>query len=172
MFDLSPVKILVILVVALVVLGPDKLPNLARQIGAAWGQLRRWRERLEEEVRGSFPDLPSAGTLTQAVRSPLSFLERLADEHEATVAPADAPRGEATGHLEVGGGDVGEPDVGERDVGVEQAEISANGAEELSSKGVEALGGIGPVGQGAGVFGASRGPRGFLPPVPDDPTMN
>ena len=34
---LSPAKLLVILVVALVVLGPDKLPRVAKQIGATVG---------------------------------------------------------------------------------------------------------------------------------------
>jgi Sec-independent protein translocase protein TatA len=78
---LSPAKILVILVVALIVLGPDKLPKVAKQIGGLWGDFRRFRERLESDVRGSFPDLPSTETITQAVRSPLSFLDNLADSH-------------------------------------------------------------------------------------------
>lgn len=37
---LSPAKLLVILVIALVVLGPDKLPKVARQIGGLWGDFR------------------------------------------------------------------------------------------------------------------------------------
>ena len=80
MFLLSPAKLLVILVVALVVLGPDKLPKVAKQLGSLWADIRRYREKLESEVRGSFPDLPSADTFTQAVRSPLTFLESLADD--------------------------------------------------------------------------------------------
>lgn len=82
MLNLDPGKVLVVLVVALVVLGPDKLPRAARQLGAAWNQLRRWRARLEDEVRGTFPDLPQASTIGEAVRSPLRFLDRLADEHD------------------------------------------------------------------------------------------
>ncbi|HEY5096719.1 MAG TPA: twin-arginine translocase TatA/TatE family subunit [Acidimicrobiales bacterium] len=80
---LSPAKLLVILVVALIVLGPDKLPKMAKQIGGLWGDFRRFRERLESDVRGSFPDLPSTETITQAVRSPLSFLDNLAESHSA-----------------------------------------------------------------------------------------
>ena len=78
---LSPAKLLVILVVALVVLGPDKLPKVARQIGSLWGDFRKFRERLESDVRNNFPDLPSTETITHAVRSPLSFLDTLADSH-------------------------------------------------------------------------------------------
>jgi len=78
---LSPAKVLVILVVALVVLGPDKLPKVARQIGSLWSDFRRFRQRLESDVRGSFPDLPSPERIAQAVRSPISFLDDLADTH-------------------------------------------------------------------------------------------
>lgn len=81
MVFLSPAKVLVILVVALLVLGPDKLPKVARQIGGLWGDFRRWRQRFESDVRGSFPDLPSTDQIAQAVRSPLTFLDTLADAH-------------------------------------------------------------------------------------------
>ncbi len=82
MLSLSPAKLLVILVIALIVLGPEKLPQVARQIGAAWHDLRQWRTRIESEVRGAFPDLPPTHEVATIVRSPLAFLDRLADEHE------------------------------------------------------------------------------------------
>ncbi len=82
MLSLSPAKLLVILVIAMIVLGPEKLPGVARQLGAAWGDIRRWRTRLENEVRDVFPDLPATHEVAQVVRSPLAFLDRLADEHE------------------------------------------------------------------------------------------
>src|SRR5580700_10354328 len=88
---ISPAKLLVVLVVALIVLGPDKLPHLARQLGAAWGDLRRFRTRLESDVRGAFPDLPPTHEVAQAVRSPLAFLDRLADEHEKSLTSGTAP---------------------------------------------------------------------------------
>jgi sec-independent protein translocase protein TatB len=84
---LSPAKLLVILVIALVVLGPDKLPRVAKQIGGLWSDFRKFRDRLESEVRGNFPDLPSSNTITQAVRSPLSFLGNLAETPNAEKEP-------------------------------------------------------------------------------------
>lgn len=98
MLFLSPAKLLIILVIALVVLGPDKLPKMAKQIGSLWGDFRRFREKLESEVRGNLPDLPSTDTITQAVRSPLSFLDRLADAHSgendtaSVLSAADPPQ--------------------------------------------------------------------------------
>jgi sec-independent protein translocase protein TatB len=84
MILLSPPKLLVILVIALIVLGPDKLPSTARRIGALWSDVKRWRAHLEGEVRASFPDLPSTTEIARAVRSPISMLDRLADEHGAS----------------------------------------------------------------------------------------
>jgi sec-independent protein translocase protein TatB len=90
MFLLSPAKLMVVLVVALVVLGPDKLPKVAKQLGTLWGDFRKFREKLESEVRSAIPDLPSADTITQAALSPLTFLDSLAgeDDDERAVAPA------------------------------------------------------------------------------------
>lgn len=143
MFDLSPVKILIVLVVALIVLGPDKLPSMARQIGAAWADLRRWRERLEHEVRGSFPDLPSTAAISEAVRSPLSFLDRLADEHGQPPAADDTA---------VGAGPPGAP-------------VPGQAAEDTTP--VES-----PAWDPAEAVWAAEGGRGHLPQPPDDPSMN
>src|SRR5579875_1309107 len=112
MLSLSPAKILVVLVVALVVLGPEKLPEVARQMGAAWGDLRRLRHRLESEVRDVFPDLPPTHEVAQAVRSPLAFLDRLADEHErGTAANGQVTVAEQATGPPAGAGDAPVPDV-------------------------------------------------------------
>ena len=83
MILLSPPKLLMILAIALIVLGPDKLPSAARRVGALWSDFTRWRTQLESEVRSTFPDLPSTTEIARAVRSPLTLLDRLADEHGA-----------------------------------------------------------------------------------------
>src|SRR6201997_5697483 len=54
MFDIGFSEVLLIFVLALVVLGPEKLPRVAAQvgrwIGRARGMARQFREQLEEEV--------------------------------------------------------------------------------------------------------------------------
>jgi Sec-independent protein translocase protein TatA len=87
---LSPAKVIIILVVALAVLGPEALPRAARQIGGLWADLKRLRRSLETEVRDSFPDLPSTETITRAVRSPLSLLDHLSGEGAPDLGPAEA----------------------------------------------------------------------------------
>ncbi|HUZ20032.1 MAG TPA: twin-arginine translocase TatA/TatE family subunit [Acidimicrobiales bacterium] len=55
--SLDPAKLFVILVVALIVLGPERLPRAARQLGAAWRELTRIREQVADEVRQAIPDV-------------------------------------------------------------------------------------------------------------------
>src|ERR1700749_3193397 len=54
MFDFGFSEILLVFVLALIVLGPEKLPRVASQvgrwIGRARGMARQFREQLEEEV--------------------------------------------------------------------------------------------------------------------------
>jgi Tat protein translocase TatB subunit len=58
---LNPVHLLVVLVVALVVLGPERLPDAARQLARALGQLRGWSVSLESQFRDAL-DLDDGGT--------------------------------------------------------------------------------------------------------------
>jgi TatA/E family protein of Tat protein translocase len=152
---LSPAKLLVVLLVAIIVLGPDKLPKVARQIGSLWGDFRRLRERLETDVRGNFPDLPSTEKISQAVRSPITFLDSLADTHDAG-NEANRP-----------------PPPGERPSDPLGDGVQAPGAANQSN-------GMVVAGETASIPGVSvsdpmgtvHAVRGGVGPVPDDPSMN
>lgn len=50
--NVGPAEILVILVVALLVFGPEKLPEIGRQVGRAVRDLRRMQASFRDEVRG------------------------------------------------------------------------------------------------------------------------
>jgi TatA/E family protein of Tat protein translocase len=148
---LSPAKVLVILVVVLVVLGPDKLPKVARQIGGLWGDFRKLRQRLESEVRGTFPDMPSTDRITQAVRSPISFLDTLADEHAEEVVAGGTNGAE---HSDPGGGaERASPDA----AAAESVRPTPNGAASPASSDDAVV---------------HRVRRTGLGEVPDDPGMN
>jgi Tat protein translocase TatB subunit len=50
-------EVLVVLVVALLVLGPQKLPEAGRQLGKALAELRRWSSDLQGELHDALqPD--------------------------------------------------------------------------------------------------------------------
>lgn len=73
MFNVGTAELLVIMLVALLVLGPNKLPEAARQVGRVLGQLRRlsagfqaeMRDALREPIEGS----PRSGSPTTPARS-------------------------------------------------------------------------------------------------------
>lgn len=58
MFNLSGSEIVIILLLALVILVPDKLPDFMRKAGRTWGELRRMSNSFQDEVRKGF-DEPS-----------------------------------------------------------------------------------------------------------------
>jgi Sec-independent protein translocase protein TatA len=85
MFNLDPGKLLIIAVVAVILLGPDKLPQVARQAGAMWRTFTEFRRRMESEVRGTLPDLPSSAEIARMTRSPTALLNRLSTMGEPGV---------------------------------------------------------------------------------------
>lgn len=63
--SLGPLEIVVILVVALLVFGPNKLPEVGRQVGRAMRELRHFQETMRAElhdVMQSMDDSPPVGT--------------------------------------------------------------------------------------------------------------
>ncbi|HEX8769453.1 MAG TPA: Sec-independent protein translocase protein TatB [Acidimicrobiales bacterium] len=88
--SLGPLEILVIMVVALIVLGPERLPKAARQIGKAVAEVRHWSSGIQDEVKDAFntdvePDLPSAAPPVAAAPPGPYYPDPL------KVLPADVP---------------------------------------------------------------------------------
>ena len=55
--SLGPAEIMVILVVALIVLGPKRLPEAGRQVGKALAEVRKWSQGFQNEIRSAIePD--------------------------------------------------------------------------------------------------------------------
>jgi TatA/E family protein of Tat protein translocase len=91
-FNLDPGKLLIIGVVAILVLGPDKVPRVARDVGGAWRSFSQFRQRMEAEVRSTIPDLPSSEHLTRLARSPAALFEHLGSMDASTrVVPPTSP---------------------------------------------------------------------------------
>lgn len=102
MLDLSPAKLLIVFIVVVVLLGPNRLPEVARQLGAGWQRLRDFHQRVDQEIRKSIPDLPSSQDLARLARSPVSLLNELVPmpsvdpltvDRDAPKADPSAPEG-------------------------------------------------------------------------------
>lgn len=85
MFNIGGGELLVILLVALLVLGPDKLPEAARKMGNVTAELRRMSSGFQRELREAMvdPTETAARERGRAVTSP--------PPSAATTSPPDAP---------------------------------------------------------------------------------
>lgn len=77
MFGLGMQEILLILVVALVVIGPKRLPDIARALGKAMREFRHATDDLRQNLDINTPDLESKPNRRQAQPPP----------HESRVEP-------------------------------------------------------------------------------------
>jgi sec-independent protein translocase protein TatA len=85
--SLGPAEILVILVIALLVFGPNKLPDVAKQAGKAFQELRRVQQHLRSEISGAMSDLDGSSQSTSAPSGdPVPMLPAL--DADAAAAPA------------------------------------------------------------------------------------
>lgn len=79
MFDIGFTEILSIMVVALVVIGPERLPKVARTMGQWWGRIQRYLNKVKQDV-GSSIELEELRETQRKVEAEAAELEHsLAD---------------------------------------------------------------------------------------------
>jgi sec-independent protein translocase protein TatA len=90
--DFSPIQILIVLVIALIVFGPKRLPEMGRSIGRG---LREFRGAITDDgsappARSSEPARPAGATATTAATPAVATTEE-DDILEGIVVPGDTP---------------------------------------------------------------------------------
>lgn len=63
MFD-SPIQIVIVLIIALVVFGPNRLPEIGRQIGSALRELRKAAGEVSRSLNGEDEPAPNSQSYT------------------------------------------------------------------------------------------------------------
>lgn len=84
MFNVGGGELLVILLVALIVLGPQRLPGAARQVGRVMGDIRRLSTNFQQELKDAFDDDSTPR------RGPVPLPRAVADAEAATRTGDDA----------------------------------------------------------------------------------
>lgn len=176
---LDPAKILMVLVIALIVLGPDKLPRVARQLGAAWRELTKFREHVEQEVRSAIPDVDLPKLPTRPSSAVATFLSDLTAPMKAPIS--DVKSALADTAASVSSGPNGTADAGGPHTVADDGGVPVDGTAALNGAG-ELNGASSHSDQDTGDRAAAmpdpipippRGAKVFeLPIAPDDPSMN
>ena len=94
MFGLGLPEIIVIFVIALVVFGPKKLPELGKSIGRAMAEFKKASDEFQESVRAEMKEVEK----TANVKEELQQIEKIAhaDYLTGTPAGADAAAGQTS----------------------------------------------------------------------------
>lgn len=94
MFNLGGAELLVILLLALIVLGPQRLPDAARQVGKLMGELRRLSSGFQNEMRNAFDadDNARPPTELRPVHEPIPpDSDEAAENHSSDTSGVESP---------------------------------------------------------------------------------
>jgi len=86
MFGIGFPELVVILAVALIVLGPQRLPEVARMLGRAYGQLRRASEEFQNTIRQDLAALERQEDANRNKAIAQEIRERCADVEDVQTA--------------------------------------------------------------------------------------
>jgi Tat protein translocase TatB subunit len=86
MFGVGPEELVLILIIALIVLGPDRMPKVARDIGRVVGDLRRTSDELREEFLNADKLLDKAA---DAAAPPAAAIPATTQASEPTTIPGE-----------------------------------------------------------------------------------
>jgi sec-independent protein translocase protein TatB len=89
MFNVGGGELLVILLVALIVLGPQRLPDAARQMGKVMGEVRRVSAGFQQEMKDAFEDVDGGSRTRRTEATPLAAT--VADVERRTPVDDDGP---------------------------------------------------------------------------------
>lgn len=92
MFNIGPMELMLILLVALIVVGPKRLPEVGRTIGKSLREIRKVQDEVKSTIRFDLDDeKPPARPTPLAATKPAV---RPAASHEPTGPTADGPDGD------------------------------------------------------------------------------
>ncbi len=86
MFGLGLPEIIIIFVIALIVFGPKKLPDLGKSIGRAMAEFKKASDEFQESVRSEMKDVQKSADIKEELRQ----IEQIGQGLTAEVKDAEA----------------------------------------------------------------------------------
>jgi len=84
MFDIAFSELIVILLVALVVIGPERLPKVARTAGNFWGRMQRYVHKVKNDIANDMT-VQETRQLQNSIKEEISDVERSLHEARLTI---------------------------------------------------------------------------------------
>jgi sec-independent protein translocase protein TatB len=84
MFDIAFSELIVVALVALIVIGPERLPKLARTAGHLWGRVQRYVTTVKNDISNEI-DLETARKLQNNIQQHVAEVERSMQENGLTL---------------------------------------------------------------------------------------
>lgn len=75
MFDIAFSELIIVMLVALVVIGPERLPKVARTAGHLWGRMQRYLQKVKNDISNDLA-IEEARQLQADIRKNLSAIEQ------------------------------------------------------------------------------------------------
>jgi len=94
--SLGPAEILVILVVALLVFGPNKMPEIAKQVGKGFREFRRVQQHLKSELRDVVSEFDSPSSTATVEQQAVPMLPPKEPSGDVSTATSEPPAPEAS----------------------------------------------------------------------------
>jgi sec-independent protein translocase protein TatA len=91
MFGIGMPELMVILVVALVVLGPKRLPEIARALGKGLAEFRRATSEINDELQKAQRAVEAEARAAETARREADAARREAARKTATTTPTEGP---------------------------------------------------------------------------------
>lgn len=84
MFDFAFSELVVVMVVALIVIGPERLPKVARTAGHLWGRMQRYVHNVKNEIANDMA-VEEARKLQNTIRNDIDAVRQSVKDTEMTV---------------------------------------------------------------------------------------
>jgi len=84
MFDIAFSELVVVALVALIVIGPERLPKVARTAGHLWGRLQRYVSTVKNDISNEM-DLEEARKMQQSLLQQASVIEKDVQQAQLTL---------------------------------------------------------------------------------------
>ena len=92
MFGLQPLELLIILFIALIILGPSRLPELANALGKSIREFRKAATDVEDAAKGAPKEQPAPNTLSTELR-PNTLSDKPRPQPATAPGPSNGPSG-------------------------------------------------------------------------------